>query len=121
MVVVNNEKDLLNEVKNEEEEITLVGDCKDKIAQIFNKDSVSWLVAVSSICALTSTSVSSSVSDLVSTSFADPLIGIFGVSLATYLLGIVLSNGVIALRNLREKYVLSEVNDERIVLRIKNN
>lgn len=120
MVVVNNEKELLDQVKNKEQEITLVGDCKEKIAQIFNKDSVSWLVAVSSICTLTSTAVSSSVSDLISTSFAEPLIGIFGVSLATYLVGIALSDGVKALRNLREEYVLSEVNNERVVLKIKN-
>lgn len=120
MVVVNNERDLLNKVKNEEKEIILVGECKENIAKIFNKDSVSWLVAVSSICAITSKAVSASTIDISSTSLANPLIGMFGLSLASYLIKIALSDGVRSLRHLREKYILSEANDERIVLTIKS-
>ena len=116
---VNNEKQLLQAVNKNVSEIVLEGEWKNNIAEIFTKDSVSWLVAVSSITAVTTMSVAKGISELLELSAAAPLIGMFGAGIAAYLIGLAISEGVSSIRKLRESYVLSESNPERAVLRIK--
>ena len=85
MNIVNNEKELLKAVNDNVSEIVLEGEWKNNIAEIFTKDSVSWLVAVSSITSIVTMSVAQSISELLDLSIAAPVVGMFGIGIATYL------------------------------------
>ena len=119
MNIVNDEKELLKAVNDNISEIVLKGEWKNNIAEIFTKDSVSWLVAVSWITYIVTISVAKGISELLDLSVAAPLIGMFGIGIATYLVGLAISEGVSSIRDLREKYNLSELSEERAVLKIK--
>ena len=119
MSIVNNEKQLLKAINEDVSEIVLEGEWKNNIAEIFKKDSVSWLVAVSSITSVVTISVAQGISELLELSVAAPLIAIFGTVVAAYLIGLAISEGIDSIRKLRECYTLSESNKERAVLKIK--
>lgn len=119
MNIVNNEKQLLKAINEDVSEIVLEGEWKNNIAEIFTKDSVSWLVAVSSITSIVTISVAQGISELLELSVAAPLIAIFGTVVAAYLIGLAISEGIDSIRKLRESYILSESNKERAVLKIK--
>ncbi len=59
-------------------------------------------MAVSSITSIVTMSVAQSISELLDLSIEAPVVGMFGIGIATYLVGLAASEGVSSIRKLRE-------------------
>ncbi len=122
MAKVKTKEELAKAVKNNEDEIIIEGDLKNKVIRIKAVGSVAWGVAaialgvaITAILTSPGTMGISSALSLPAAAAAIPALG--GVSVTTAAIGIAVAGGGIACLNKLREYKIVEKSDDRVVLK----
>lgn len=119
--VVSESKGLGEALKNNESEIIIEGNLKDKVFRIKAKGNVAWAIAIGAIgvavVATLAAPVTGGTSEVASLIAAPAAISVLGISTATAAVGIAVAAGGIGALNDLRNYRIVENNNERLVLR----